>query len=148
MKSTREIVSALLKERQLANIPVRQPLASAIGPSVSEPYVEIIKGEVNIEDYAEANSFGLNLNITPELKQEGNYRELVRALQDMRKTQGLTPNDIISLVFETNEIGKNLIQKFETDMKKTALVSTIEFKNNDGKEIKIGELVFKAKIKK
>ena len=83
----------------------------------------------------------------------------MRALQEMRKTQGLTPNDIISLVFETNEVGKNLIQKFETDMKKTVLVSRVEFRKNDGpasaknssetmQEIKIDDLFFKIKIKK
>jgi hypothetical protein len=55
---------------------------------------------------------------------------------------------MVSVFFETNEAGKNLIQKFEDDLKKTVLVSNIEFKNNEGLEIKIGELIFKTKIEK
>ena len=97
------------------------------------------------------NKVNLNTNITPELKQEGNYRELARALQDMRKKMGLTPNNIVVLTFETNDLGKKLIHKFETDMKKTVLVSRVEFSTLGGKdieEIKIDDLVFKVKIEK
>ena len=90
----------------------------------------------------------LDTKITPELKLEGNYRELVRAVQDMRKKIGLTPNDVISLVIETNDIGKKLIQKFEVELLKIVLASKIEFKENDGEETKIDELVFKIRIKK
>ena len=66
----------------------------------------------------------------------------------MRKKTGLTPSDVVNIIFETNETGKNLIKKFKQDMKKTVLVSKIEFKNNDGAEIKIDELIFKVKIEK
>jgi RecA-family ATPase len=72
----------------------------------------------------------------------------VRALQDMRKKTGLTPSDVVNIVFETNETGRNLIQKFEKDVKKTVLVSKIEFGKNDGSEIKIDDLFFKVKIEK
>jgi len=101
----------------------------------------------------------LDIQITPELKEEGDYRELARALQDMRKKMGLTPSDVITLLIETDDAGKKLIQKFENDLKKTVLVSKIEFKNTDGEparphdegaggEVKIDELVFKIKIEK
>ena len=55
---------------------------------------------------------------------------------------------MVSLVFETNDTSKKLIQKFENEMKKTVLASKIEFKENDGPEVKIDELVFKIKIDK
>ena len=61
---------------------------------------------------------------------------------------GLTPSDLVSLLFETNDLGKKLIQKFETDMKKTVLVSQIEFGENNESEIRIDDLVFKVKIVK
>lgn len=148
MANTREIVSTLLKERQQKNIPVRQPLALATGPSVLNIYALIIKEEVNIKDYQGTETFSLDTEITGELKQEGYYRELVRALQDMRKKIGLTPSDVVNISFDTDKSGRELIEKFETDMKKTVLVSKIESKENDGEEVKIGELVFKVKIEK
>ena len=60
------------------------------------------------------------------------FRELVRALQDMRKKMGLTPSDLIKLTLPDNH--KKLIEKFESDLKKAALVSELVF---EGEEIKI-----------
>ena len=148
MQLARDVVSLLLKERQQKNIPVRQPLGKATGPSVLSIYSEIIKDEVNIKDYQGTGSVSLDTEITPELKEGGNYRELVRALQDMRKEAGLTPSDKVALFLETNDQGKNFVKKFENDIKKTVLISNIEFKNNDGSEIKIDDLAFKVKIEK
>lgn len=148
MANVRNIISSLLKERQQKNIPVRQPLMQAAGPAVPEVYVEIIKDELNVKDYKVGDSIYIDTNITPELKLEGSYRELVRALQDMRKAIGLTPSDMVNISFETNSEGKNLVEKFESDMKKVVGISKIEFKENDGSEIKVDNLVFKVKIQK
>ncbi len=154
MEIVREIVSFGLKERQKAGIPVRQPLNSLKirEKSLKKEYLELIKDELNIKEIifnvSVSDEIKIDTNITPELKQEGNYRELVRALQDMRKKIGLTPSDVVALVFETGEEGRKLIQKFETDMKKTVLASKIEFKENGGEEIKIDNIVFKIKIEK
>jgi isoleucyl-tRNA synthetase len=159
MTEVRKIVSLGLEARQKAKIPVRQPLASlklkVEGKKLSSEYLDLIKDELNVKEVLleprnsnlEPN-LELDVNITPELKEEGDYRELVRALQDMRKKIGLTPSDVISVVFDTDEAGKNLIQKFENDMKKTVLVSEIKFENNDGGEVKIGDLLFRVKIEK
>ncbi len=112
----------------------------------------MIKDELNVKEIISDKNIEtevlLDINITKDLKQEGNYRELVRALQDMRKKIGLTPSDVVSVVFETDEKGKEFNQKFEADMKKTVLVSKIEFKDNDGEEVKIDDLLFKVKIEK
>ena len=70
----------------------------------------------------------------------------MRGLQDMRKKMGLTPSDVVTISFETNDEGKKLIQKFENDMKKTVLASKIEFRENDGEEETTDELVFKVTI--
>jgi len=154
MQKAREIVSLGLQLRQKAGIPVRQPLSELriTNYKLREEYFEIVKEEMNVKEIKLTEGKELKVeidtNITPELKEEGNYRELVRAIQEMRKKAGLTPSDIISISFDTNEEGKNLIQKFEKDMKKTILAEKIEFKNNNGEEIKIGDMVFKLSIKK
>jgi isoleucyl-tRNA synthetase len=156
MAEVRKIVSLALEARQKTKIPVRQPLATlklkVAGEKLSSEYIELIKDEVNIKEVKQdkniENNIELDTKITEELKQEGNYRELARALQDMRKKMGLTPSDVVAITFETNETGKKLIQKFENDLKKTVLVSEISFKENDGEEVKIDELVFRVKIEK
>jgi isoleucyl-tRNA synthetase len=153
MQITREICTAGNAERQKFDIPIRQPLRILFSKvSVDEEYQKIIKDELNVKEVeidADLESVvELDREITDELKQEGDYRELVRALQDMRKKIGLTPSDVVAITFETNEEGKKLIQKFETDIKKTVLVSKIEFMVNEGKEVKIDDLLFKVKIVK
>ena len=115
-------------------------------------YSELIKDELNVKEVVqEKNIEGeveLDIQITQELKEEGYYRELARALQDMRKKIGLTPSDVVILTLETDDVGKELIEKFETDMKKTVMVSKIEFEKNNGEEIKIDSFIFKVKIEK
>jgi len=159
MQKVREIVTLGLEARQKAGIKVRQPLASlklsAKSYQLEAEYIDLIKDEINVKEIIleprisnlEPNVV-LDIKITPELKEEGDYRELVRAIQDMRKKMGLTPSDLISLSVDTNDIGKKLIQKFEVDLLKTILASSIEFGQNDGEKIKIDELVFKIKIGK
>jgi isoleucyl-tRNA synthetase len=165
METLRAVVTKGLELRQKAGIKIRQPLQSFTFEAAElKEYYDIVKDELNIKEIKQGE-LALDTNISPELKQEGDYRELVRALQDMRKKMGLTPSDVVSIFFETDETGKKLVQKFEPDMKKTVLVSRIEFKNNDGeaksnkigspdaseeafREVKIDSLIFKVKIEK
>jgi len=154
MEKVREIVTLGLEARQKAGIKVRQPLSQLRikNYELGIEYAELIKDELNVKEIISDNEIEneilLDTKITPELKQEGDYRELVRGIQDMRKKMRLTPSDVISLTVETNEEGKKLIQKFENDLLKVVLASEIEFEKNDGEEIKIDELVFKLEIRK
>jgi len=173
-----KIISTIVHElRQKVKLRVRQPLSKLclFGSSFhtwtyKDSLIEILKNELNvksIEDITKTSTgfienkegwitsklydrvwVSLDTRITPELQQEGNYRELLRAIQDIRKKLGLTPSDIILLTLETNEAGKQLIQKFDIDMKKIILASEIEFRENNGEEVKIDELVFRIKIRK
>ena len=154
MRLVREIVTLGLEARQKAGIKVRQPLSriEVKNYGLSEKYSELIKDELNVKEIIEnknlENEVLLHTEITSDLKQEGNYREFVRAAQDIRKKIGLTPSDLISLVIETNKEGQKLIQKFEKELLKTILAAKIEFRENEGEEIKIDDLVFKIKIEK
>ncbi|HTE48371.1 MAG TPA: class I tRNA ligase family protein [Candidatus Paceibacterota bacterium] len=154
MKITREIVTLGLEARQKAKIQVRQPLykLEIKNSDLSDEYIKLIKDELNVKEIKRninlENEVVLDINITEELNQEGNYRELLRVIQDIRKKMKLTPSDIISLAIETNESGKKLIKKFEIDLKKVVLASKFEFKENGGEEIKIDNLTFKVRIEK
>ncbi len=160
MVAVRKVVSLGLEARQKAGMKVRQPLAKieVKDYKLGVPYSELIKDELNVKEIVENQNIEtevlLDINITSELKEEGDYREFVRGVQDMRKKSGLTPSDKISLSIETSEEGKKLIQKFENDLKKTVLALNVEFIGNDGlpaqagEEIKVDALVFKIKIQK
>ncbi len=150
MQEVREVISLGLQMRQKANLPVRQPLSSfTINlKDLNQDYLEIIKDELNVKEVLFGEEVGLDTNINEELKQEGNYREFLRSVQDLRKKEGLIPSDMISLFIETSDEGKALITKFETEFKKVAGVKEINFEGNEGLEIKVGELVFKIKIVK
>ena len=156
MNEVRKIVSLGLQTRQKAGIPVRQPLASFLvkidSEKLSNEFLELIKDELNVKevifDEKIEGEVLLDVKITEELKQEGNYRELVRAIQDIRKKEGLTPSDVIVLSLETNDKGKELVQKFGTEIKKTVLAKDVKLEQNNGEEIEINDLVFKISIQK
>jgi isoleucyl-tRNA synthetase len=171
MKEVREIVTLGLQARQKAGIPVRQPLnrLEVIGSRLEIEYAEILKDELNIKEIktekGEELKVELDTNITEELKKEGQYRELLRAIQDIRKKNGLNPNDMVTLVVSTSEEGQELIKKFKKELMKTVSAKDVEIKENDGqtksslagspdtsedvfKEIKIDDIIYKVKVER
>jgi isoleucyl-tRNA synthetase len=169
MSFARSFVTMALMQRSEKNIKVRQPLRElSIQPldklaikhsSKAEiPFwnevAQIIADEVNVkkvvlEDLGQDQpSVLLDISITPELKREGDYRELLRGVQDMRKKEGLMPSDVITLNISTDSVGEALIKEFENDFKKTVGAKEIKIGDNDGAEVKIGEILFKIKIEK
>lgn len=155
MEKVRKIVSLGLQARQKSGIPVRQPLIAIKlkNYDLDKEYTKIIKEELNIKmvitDEKMTEELEINTEITEELKKEGQYRELLRAVQDMRKKNGLNPNDVVTLYIETNVGGQELINSFdEEEFKKTIGAKEIKIKENDGTEIKIDEFVFKIAIEK
>jgi isoleucyl-tRNA synthetase len=152
MTEVREVVTLGLQARQKAGIPVRQPLSELriTNHELPKEYFEIIKDELNIKSVemfeGEEQNVELDTHITEELRAEGQYRELVRAIQDIRKKNGLNPIDLVTLVISTNVEGQEFINKFKSEMMKTVSAKEIKVEENDGSEIKIGELTFKISI--
>jgi len=148
MKEVREIVTLGLQRRQKAGIPVRQPLSQLIITDYQLPieYNEIIEEELNVKEIkllkGDEKKVELDTHITEELKKEGQYRELLRAIQDIRKKNGLNPNDIVTLEISTNVDGQEIINKFKQELMKAVSAKEIKIKENEGQEIKIDELVF------
>jgi isoleucyl-tRNA synthetase len=148
MQEVREVVTLGLQKRQKEGFAVRQPLQSLnlTGYELKEEFFEIVKDELNVKEikhiFGETKSVELDTNITEELKQEGNYRELVRAIQDMRKKVGLNPNDIINLEIGTSDKGKEFINKWENELLKAVGAKDIQIKDISGDKIKIDDLEF------
>lgn len=152
MAEVREVVTLGLQARQRASIPVRQPLSvlNIKKYLFKQGFIDIVKEELNIKEvqFEEGGELdvALNIEITPELKEEGNYRELVRAIQDLRKKEGLNPNDLIVLEVETTNDGQKLIDKFKDNFLKSVMANGIDFKENDGEEILIDQYKFLIKV--
>ena len=141
-KINTEIISDMQKVRDLCtegnsirkkkNIPLRQPLATFfVKEQLASDMKDIIKDELNVKNVEVGKEVSFDENITPELKREGDYRELLRSVQDMRKEKGLKPSDVINLTLP--EKYKETISGFEEDLKKTAGVSKIVFEEIEGK---------------
>lgn len=128
MSMVREFVTLALEARQKANIKVRQPLpALHINVEMEPEYLTIIADEVNVKqvigDLDPETRAQLDTTITPELKIEGEVRELMRAIQDARKEMGLIPQDRITLYVD--DATKLLTDTMEKEVIRTVGASSI-----------------------
>ncbi|QQR50483.1 class I tRNA ligase family protein [Candidatus Nomurabacteria bacterium] len=131
--------------RKKANIPVRQPLAFFfVTEDLADEYKELIKDELNVKAVEKGPVIVFDERITPELKLEGEYREFVRAVQDLRKQAGLTPSDVIILTISPE--AESLVTPFMNDFKKTVLAGEVMFADNNGQEVSIGEIIISINI--
>ena len=149
MQTVRSLVTFGLEARTRVNIKVRQPLQrlslkSEVQKEVSQ-FLSIISDEINVKEIVfsseQTEMVILDTNITPELKMEGEARDLIRSIQDMRKEIGLVPQDSIGLEIKTEKAGEDLLNNLTISnmIKKTVGANEIIFTENLGKEIKAGE---------
>lgn len=115
VRKIREIVTLALAERAKAGIKVRQPLSELIINNYQlkkeRELLELIREEVNVKEISFGKSLKLETKITAELKEEGMIREIIRHIQEMRKTADLKPKDKISVKYlADNEIVEILIK--------------------------------------
>jgi isoleucyl-tRNA synthetase len=124
MEKVRGVVTAGLAERARAAIKVRQPLKELIIKDQElkneKDLLELIKGEINVKKVTFGKSLKLETHITPELREEGIAREIVRRIQEMRKRAGYKPKDIISVYyFGTKGLNKILTKKKNLVLRET-----------------------------
>ncbi len=121
MTMTREIVTKGLELRACEGIKVRQPLDRLLlTQKVDDEFAQIIKEELNVKElefvdvetfdvgesevsWSEDKSVGLDIKITPELRQEGQAREIIRHIQSARKKADFNVDDRIVLGYEGME---------------------------------------------
>ncbi len=105
MDRARSIVEKIHAQRKLASLKLRQPLneVTVSGPTFGKPNLQaIILEETNIKKlkFGPSNKdivVKLDTKITPELKAEGEVRDLIRLIQQARKDAGTTINQWVSL---------------------------------------------------
>jgi isoleucyl-tRNA synthetase len=128
MKIVRDVVSDSLQVRSASGIKVRQPLQSVtIGSALianNHALNEILKDELNVKEVIleeGSDKIVIDTHITDQLQQEGNARELMRAIQGVRKDAGLEPSDVVKIFIQSNE-GSSLpkcVEAYSEDIKKT-----------------------------
>ncbi|OGG85632.1 hypothetical protein A2392_02600 [Candidatus Kaiserbacteria bacterium RIFOXYB1_FULL_46_14] len=153
MSLVREFVTLALEARTRAGVKVRQPLPKlTINIELEPEYASIVADEVNVKEVVGDASISeraiLDTEITPELKMEGDARDFIRAVQEMRKTQGLEPSDRIALVVKTSEGGETILRTFESEIKRVTGADAVSFGEAGGEEIKAGEYSFIVEIKR
>ncbi len=141
MKEAREIVSVALMKRTESKIAVRQPLQTLyVKTELGNEYLEIIKDEVNVKEIKKGEEVSLDINLTDELIKEGDIRNLMRAIQDVRKEKGLSPKDIVNISVSSLSNFNSLDL-----LKATCKIGEIkEDKNIEGTTVKLsfGDIVF------
>ncbi|MFH1781346.1 MAG: isoleucine--tRNA ligase [Patescibacteria group bacterium] len=150
MAKVREFVEKGLALREQEGIKVRQPLNELVveGKELPAEFTDLIKAEVNVKDVEFGEKFELNTEITPELKEEGLVREVIRGTNSLRKKQGLTINDQVSVEYSTDDEDiKKAIENNKDELGRST-VST-NWKEGAGEnEVKIDKSVLKLSLVK
>jgi isoleucyl-tRNA synthetase len=166
MEAVRNISSKGLEARMNAKINVRQPLRElrvkidllALRSFSGEGNIkadnrtlQIIKDEVNVKeiifDKNIETDVKLDLEITPELKEEGMIRELVRVIQDLRKEHGLTVRDRTNIIVSTDKVGQAFIEKNKKVVTSMTLLNEVQYANFEGNRYNLGDFELCLKIK-
>ena len=118
LKDARETVSRALEARDKAGLKVRQPLQSlTVRVALSRELQEIVAEEVNVKNIlvnasTPEGEVRLDTEITPELKEEGSVRELLRAIQDARKKAGLIVGEATAISVTGDTAVADIFEKY------------------------------------
>ena len=148
MSLVRDIASIAHSLRSETGHALRQKLATLVvknAKSLKEELAEILRDEVNVnavhldgptENFT-CGKLGdieicLDTSLTDELKKEGVYREIMRALQDARKKAGLEVGEKVQLSYSVDDvmIATVLKEKLE-EIKEAANFSSIDLTSED-----------------
>lgn len=130
MELTRKIVELALAVRSEAKIKVRQPLnqLKIIGCKLSEDYLRLMREELNIKSaVCQAGKdlkVELDTKLTPELELEGETREFIRQINQLRKEKNITVKDRVQ-VYYCGDI-EDMVEKFKEEILKATLSESIK----------------------
>lgn len=121
MEEVRNVVNLALAERAKHAVKVRQPLAWVKVKDKNSKIkneaklLELICDEINVKevlfDDKIENDVELNLQITPELKEEGMVRDIIRDIQSARKEKGLKPEDRVAITLSVSKANAPAIER-------------------------------------
>jgi isoleucyl-tRNA synthetase len=130
MNQVRQIAAEALAQRAQASLKVRQPLAKLVinnkQIAADRELADLIKEEVNVKEVVFGKQIRLDTKITPQLRNEGMIRDLVRFVQGMRKDGGLKPGQNIYLRYSTDPKLGEVIQKYLAEIQEEVAAKKME----------------------
>jgi len=140
MEEIRMLATRGLELRARAGIKIRQPLSEFTVKKTlvtNKKLFDILKEELNVKvirvDHKASEEVSLDTTLTKELEEEGNLREMVRNIQEMRKQQGLHPKDFIKL-----DIVGSLSLQAQKEIQRLARVKSIEVHKRGEGDVTVG----------
>jgi len=135
MNKTREVIALALAKRSESSIKVRQPLSSLkIKANLGNQFIDLIKEEINVEKVTVAkikDEIKLDIKITPDLKEKGLIRDLIREINAARKKEGLTIKDKTILYFKADKKIISVIKKYNEQILINTLSKKIYFRKEN-----------------
>ncbi|SNR37552.1 Isoleucyl-tRNA synthetase [Lutibacter agarilyticus] len=132
-KLTQEDIAIVEKEGQIS--------LEINGKVVDLTQAEVEITSQDIEGWLVANQGGLtvalDVTITEDLRNEGNARELINRVQNLRKESGLEVNDRIKLIVQKNDILERSIKANEAYIKSETLTNELVFLEEIEKGVEI-----------
>ncbi|HEY9170146.1 MAG TPA: isoleucine--tRNA ligase [Lutibacter sp.] len=154
MKTISEAIQNLT-QNDIAIVEKQQEIALVINDKVVNLKLEEVEiASQDIEGWLVANQGGLtvalDITITEDLRMEGNARELVNRVQNLRKDSGFEVTDKITLVIQKNDILERSIASNEHYIKTETLTKEIVYVDEleNGTEIIFDDVQTKILIKK
>jgi len=130
MEKVRSIASKGLALRAKAGFRVRQPLAKlTIKEKLQKELLLLLQDELNVKEVVVNSKLRgdvqLDTKLTPQLKEEGLVRELLRHIQDMRKGAGYKPRHRVRLRYTGSADIKNLFSRHKETLVKIGGISEL-----------------------
>ncbi|MEX2007956.1 MAG: class I tRNA ligase family protein [Candidatus Spechtbacterales bacterium] len=136
MANVRAWAEVALRLRASAGQKVRQPLATLVVPEkLSKELAVILQEELNVKEVVYTDVYttvytksgwvtadtptgtlALNIEVSRELEREGQVRDIVRRIQDMRKSFGLKPNDKVIVEYSLPKALRGNFTAYEQDI--------------------------------
>jgi len=134
MRRVRELITLALAQRAKSAIKVRQPLSELKIPLNNivrnKELAALIAEEVNVKKVLFGHGIFLNTEITPDLREEGIIRDIIRNVMDARKEMGLQPKDRISVSFDGDKEILGIIKKKGIGFLQDSKIARLEFVEN------------------
>lgn len=149
MKSVSNVVTEM-SQSQISELETKGQLKLNVeGQDVTIEITDVDIMSQDIPGWSVSNegttTVALDITITPELKNEGNARKIIKQIQGLRKSQGYEITDRIKVTITENPETKAVLESFKDNISSQVLANSIELGSPDGDEIDFDD--FKAIIK-